>query len=587
MSHPRKPHNQSGQVIGLYAIAFLLIALATFLTVAVGVRVRDKIKVQSASDAAAYSMAVSQARAMNMMAMTNRAMIAEYVSAISVVGHESYISEWVGILKMQSSIWNANAAELALECLASCVIPHPGCIPCLNGTCRCISKATKISKMWKSDGFSGSSCPGGGSGSLGSYDCAKSMWATTQNMSKMMHTAATGAATAHMAAAKQAFLSVKLQYQFSWMNNSLASTLGSAIDSRITNGINGSGSKASQHSYKCAIDNKYGSSVTDDCSVNSFADPKRPDWDTYQEILSGTRTDWILRHDFTGGFYDLDLAKEVQIFSQCSGIAGSSSDNVGGGMTQFTEDSGTWTTNTGHTHGFHDASAYGEGGRLSLGAVDKGSTEGFCYVPGCGGCYDSKSGKASAFKDPDVGCHKHSIDRLSEGSTVGSSNSGAGAILPSLTMDIANIAACADAGITAGGFFRFSIRNDEDALWGQPHSYAALRLDVSSTKNPWDFKFGPIGGSILKVDGHDNTGKASLGGFSSGLTYYHNPDETNGWREPPTLWNPFWRAKLHPVDLGRTASPWLTKEVKMDVNALKDNPADNVAALQAIKALPR
>ena len=34
-------------------------------------------------------------------------------------------------------------------------------------------------------------------------------------------------------------------------------------------------------------------------------------------------------------------------------------------------------------------------------------------------------------------------------------------------------------------------------------------------------------------------------GLSKALVYYHRLGE-NGWREAPNLFNPYWRAKLHP-----------------------------------------
>ena len=66
--------DESGQVIAIYAVSLLLIAFMTILTLAVGVRVREKIKVETAADSAAYGLAVSQARMMNTMALANRAL---------------------------------------------------------------------------------------------------------------------------------------------------------------------------------------------------------------------------------------------------------------------------------------------------------------------------------------------------------------------------------------------------------------------------------------------------------------------------------------------------------------------------------
>ena len=47
--------SESGQTMALYAITLLLLSLITLLTISVGVRVREKIKVQAASDISRYS----------------------------------------------------------------------------------------------------------------------------------------------------------------------------------------------------------------------------------------------------------------------------------------------------------------------------------------------------------------------------------------------------------------------------------------------------------------------------------------------------------------------------------------------------
>jgi hypothetical protein len=108
-------------------------------------------------------------------------------------------------------------------------------------------------------------------------------------------------------------------------------------------------------------------------------------------------------------------------------------------------------------------------------------------------------------------------------------------------------------------------------LYNQPFTYATTELDVTHDSNgnklPWDFHFGKMGGSMLKLDqtrdehgdtrstdgdrdgtkftGDNeglNTGSFNyVRGFSAGLTYFHNP---GSWKEVPNLFNPFWRAKL-------------------------------------------
>ena len=61
----------------------------------------------------------------------------------------------------------------------------------------------------------------------------------------------------------------------------------------------------------------------------------------------------------------------------------------------------------------------------------------------------------------------------------------------------------------------------------------------------------------VTADGTDISVQSAL---ASGLAYYHRRGR---WREPPNLWNPFWRATLASVevdkagdaDVGRTVGP--------------------------------
>jgi hypothetical protein len=45
-----------------------------------------------------------------------------------------------------------------------------------------------------------------------------------------------------------------------------------------------------------------------------------------------------------------------------------------------------------------------------------------------------------------------------------------------------------------------------------------------------------------------------MAAIAGGLVYYHKPNKqpggggnSDGWKEPPSVWNPYWRAKLHPL----------------------------------------
>jgi len=67
--------------------------------------------------------------------------------------------------------------------------------------------------------------------------------------------------------------------------------------------------------------------------------------------------------------------------------------------------------------------------------------------------------------------------------------------------------------------------------FGQPKLYAIVERTFTHA-NPWDLAVVP------KSDGRQVV-------LSSAMAYYHRPGT---WKEPPTLWNPFWRATLTAPD---------------------------------------
>jgi hypothetical protein len=294
------------------------------------------------------------------------------------------------------------------------------------------------------------------------------------------------------------------------------------------------------------------------------------DWDSYHEILTGTRTDWILNHDFADGFFMADVGREELYALQCSAyVAFSAASDSGGAMVMKGEKDRVISVNHGHAHQYNSGDATGEGGRHAAAAEDHGSTESFMVGGGCafGAGYSSSglgTGSNYQFQDATPGCDKHTLHKAGDGWDDGGSNSGASHIWDVPYNDIgAGTCGGTGPGIVVG-WFRFDIAKDdsEKVLFNQPRTFASLKLQVP--KGPWDFDLdGKIGGSLLTVDASKDpyggsptsareagsiSGKAYttrsfpfVHGFSAGLTYYHNPKD---WREVPNLWNPFWRAKL-------------------------------------------
>ncbi|MDF1562501.1 MAG: pilus assembly protein TadG-related protein [Deltaproteobacteria bacterium] len=86
----RLRRDEEGQTLVLGAVSMLVLALAVMTTISIGEAAYEKIKLQNTADAAAYSLAATQARAFNFFAYTNRAMIAHYNTALTMVAYLSF-----------------------------------------------------------------------------------------------------------------------------------------------------------------------------------------------------------------------------------------------------------------------------------------------------------------------------------------------------------------------------------------------------------------------------------------------------------------------------------------------------------------
>ncbi|CAM3953135.1 pilus assembly protein [Corallococcus sp. ZKHCc1 1396] len=82
-------HGGRGQALVLFSLTLLLLTLMVLMTLGFGMRAKERVEIQMAADAAAYSQAVSTARTFNAIAVMNRAQIAHMVA---MAGTQSMIS---------------------------------------------------------------------------------------------------------------------------------------------------------------------------------------------------------------------------------------------------------------------------------------------------------------------------------------------------------------------------------------------------------------------------------------------------------------------------------------------------------------
>ncbi len=99
-------------------------------------------------------------------------------------------------------------------------------------------------------------------------------------------------------------------------------------------------------------------------------------------------------------------------------------------------------------------------------------------------------------------------------------------------------------------FMKFRANDDARRDWGQPRVYSYLTRPLRGGDEgqplPWELN----DSASVTLHHGDFTGGLTLAAgegaaLSQALVYYHRFGE-NGWREAPNLFNPYWRAKLHP-----------------------------------------
>jgi hypothetical protein len=107
------------------------------------------------------------------------------------------------------------------------------------------------------------------------------------------------------------------------------------------------------------------------------------------------------------------------------------------------------------------------------------------------------------------------------------------------------------------GHMRYRLAR-EDVLWNMPRTLTLITRPSGETQRmPWDFDFqaqlpGPVRFTTLNAAGDVAAGRR-MAAMAGGLVYFHKPrlqargQEDEEYAEPPNLWNPFWRAKLHPL----------------------------------------
>ena len=112
-------HRKRGQVMALGCLTMLLLALSLMMSFSVSNVVHERIRIQSHADAMAFSMAVIEARAMNYLAYSNRALAAAFVSMTTVHAYGAAVTSAVSLMRAVQVDIGIGIPLHVVECVAS------------------------------------------------------------------------------------------------------------------------------------------------------------------------------------------------------------------------------------------------------------------------------------------------------------------------------------------------------------------------------------------------------------------------------------------------------------------------------------
>lgn len=480
-----------GQSLVLSCLSFMVLALMVALSFNLSHALREKVSLQQHSDSMAYSMAVMEARALNYYAASNRAIAASYVAMTSMHAYLASASSTGQI--MRSGFWGflGVAATEAAQCNPPWNISH--CIHAIQAIIIAVRYNNKA-RSWdnKVKGLE------------------SDFNETIKGLNSMVNGIHGSQNSVHLKVAGA-------------VRNGSANGLSQLTDynvpgaSSISSGVGG----LNANEFNCSVDGMTCQGGDSNASKEALAkvmtevsNATRPSWPAERGGLATLAMPIHLNQDFRDEFEDLpnDGTHQITLVMGTARVAQSKSKVHGNG-----KDSG----NTG-----------------SVVVADEHGTTVHQWKHGFGGgIYNDMIplvGSALVMSNESGGTHKPN------GAHSGNHNEFKG-------INTKDLMSCTSSG---NCFMKFRGSSDADKDFGQPrvYSYVTKQFKVGD-KNlaPWELN---SSGSVSFNNNAQGTGKLQLApgegaALSKALVYYHRLGE-NGWREAPNMFNPYWRAKLHP-----------------------------------------
>ncbi|NTX53725.1 hypothetical protein [Myxococcus sp. CA039A] len=474
---------QRGQAIVLGSLSFLVLALMVTLSFNLSHALRQKMSLQQHGDAMSFSMGVLEARALNYYAVTNRAIAGSYVAMNSLHAYMATASITGQIMRAGQMSFPLIIAQETARCVAC------------KGTCPCCQHAVDAGRVMEKFRKQGDMYDRKVRGLEGNFRSAM------EGLDLMVDNIHTSQRSVH----EKTVQAVKdgSSHGLSRLKTDAApnvSDLSSAVGALNANEFN------------CAVDGMQCQGSVPNSSPEARAR-------VVTEIGNASRSGWPANRNITGGIptnLHPEFVKEVL-------------DLPGTGVNTLTLHKGSSKTVQSQNNVYGGGQSPGNQGS-TVAAAESGIFTQVSWHESTGLPlpYD-----ASIWSDSGGGGHSvggaHRGQHRFEGTNVRA------------------LTACAGSG---NCFMKYRANPDVRRDWGQPrvYSYYTMKLNVGDPKKaPWElnnsrrvkFEHGAQGSGDLTLAAGEGMS------LSKSLVYYHRFKQ-GGWSEPPNLFAPYWRVKLHP-----------------------------------------
>jgi hypothetical protein len=485
-----------GQTLVLGALSFLVLALMVTLSFNLSQALRAKISLQQHSDSLAYSMAVMEARALNYYAVTNRTMAASYVAMNSLHAYMAAASVTGQMMKAGSE----NFSEIAQKEVGMCDE---------NEHCEHAVEAAKIAS---------------------DYSRAATQYDNKARALEGRFNAAVIALDKMIDELHGSQRSVHERTQGA-IRDGMSQGLRALADYNApgVSGLPDGVGAINAQEFDCSVDGMQCPGGPSSVSAKARAQ-------VMAEVANATRTDWPANRAGLIESGEPQYLHPQFLEELTQGIPGSSI------LHEVKQHSGT-------------AKLVQRRGALREGGTQKGN-EGTTVSA------DERGTLANEWND-----HTGSVRRSYEARVWSDSRSGghtgSRAHRGTHRFEGTNAKALETCSESGNCFMKFRGNADPQKDWGQSrvYSYVTQSLRIGDPKKaPWELN---ASAEVSFKHGTQDTTKVTLApgegaGLSKALVYYHRfdnadlsgestPGAEGGWKEPPNLFAPYWRAKLHPL----------------------------------------